>query len=376
MIRPSSVSLSPLAECDRTGPDESATGLWDEEALRAVLDWENEQTWSRFPSSDAPARPAGGLALVAPPDDAPPSKAGRTAIISWYQQQKGSLEETILELYHGNISIAGMERVVGQLWGGNLTIESIVRHSRTLTERIGQWLRRPLEEPQVYVYLQSIQLGQKLSHGRQVDTLLAAVGVCPRGRREILAVAHQPGAVQPDWGAVVSGLKQRGLRGTRLFVGDNSARTCAAVRQAFPKARYQGFLAGLEREVLAAVSPAQSLMVLSAFERMRASPSEESAQAEMAVLARRLKREGVAAAARLITEAESFAFANLCFPAEHRARLVDCGPLETELRTFRERVRLVGPVPDAEALVLLLAARLRDAARGTWSRRRFIRFAA
>jgi putative transposase len=376
MIRPSSASLSPLAECDPAGPHELATSLRDEEALRALLDWENEQTWSRFPSTEAPAQPGGGLSLEAAQDTVPANKTGRAAIVSWYQQRKGSLEETVLELYHGNISIAGIERVVGQLWGGHVGIESIVRHSRILTERIGQWLRRPIEEPQVYVYLHSIQLGQKLPDGRRVDTLLAAVGVCASGRREILAVTHQPGASQPDWGVVVSGLKQRGLRGTRLFVGDNNVRTCAAVLQAFPKARYQGFLAGLEREVLAAVSPAQSLMVLSAFERMQASPSEESAQAEMAVLARRLKREGVAAAARLVTEAESFAFANLNFPAEHRARLVDCGPLETELRTFRERVRLVGPVPDAEAQVLLLAARLRDAARGAWSRRRFIRFAA
>ena len=226
--------------------------------------------------------------------------------------------------------------------------------------------------PQLYVFLQSMAVKQKIGSEKRVTTLFAAIGVCAQGRREVLSVMSSTEGEEKPWDRLIVDLKKRGLRGTLLFVGENDSSSSAAAASHFPKARYQGSLAQLERDVLRKLPVSDLYSVANAFELIQDCSTRKTAAAEIEELANKLRRAGKRDVAELLENAAPIQFNYHHFPKSHWVRFRDNGPLRQVLREFREWIRISGPVSDDGALVLMVATRLRYASRHSWVWRCFI----
>ena len=366
--------ILPFAPPERGEPDLKTT-------LAAVLDLENGQVTRSSPAPGSNHRPE-GLAgsswapLKNEPADVrlaiPKSRslAPSAAILQRHRLHKSSLEEVMLELYHGNISVAQADEAARVLWGEGADAALISELAPAITKRIQSWLTRAISEPQRYVFLHALDVKQKIGGENRLTNLFAAIGIRSEGSREGLGVLSATG--QEGWPQLIAGLKQRGLRGTALFIGENDPAAAAAVRAHFPAARYQGNLIRLEREVLLRIRPAEMISVMNAFEAMRASTTPKEAAAKLAALAARLARYGAPDAAAALTSAAGFQFSYYHFPRSHWPRLHDIEPMRRILHGFREWIRVIGPVADDRVVTLMAAARLRSTARLLWARRRYI----
>ncbi len=297
-----------------------------------------------------------------------------TAILRRHWQRKSSLEEVILELFYGNISVAKANEIARLLWGEGASTALVSAHAPRITKRIQSWLERKISEPQIYVFLHSLNVKQKIGGENRTTNLFAAIGIRSGGTREVLGVMNTVGARSEGWTQLLSNLKRRGLHGTTLFIGENELAALAAVRAHFPKALYQGNLIRLERDVLSKVRPAMLHWVMNALEVIRMSIAQKTAAAELTTLATRLVQDGASEAATFLQAAADFQFTFYHFPRSHWPRLHDFEPMRRILCEFREWIRIIGPVSDDHALTLLAAARLRSTARLSWSRRRYIKF--
>jgi putative transposase len=295
-----------------------------------------------------------------------------TAILRRHLQKKSSLEEAILELYHGNISVSKADEIAGILWGNKATAALISEYAQKITRRMHSWLQREIPVPQLYVFLQSMAVKQKIGSEKRITTLFAAIGVSGKGTREVLSVMSSAGGEENPWERLITDLKKRGLRGTLLFVGENDSAPNAAVAKHFPKARYQGSVAQLERDVLRKLPVSDMHSVTHAFELIQSCSTRQTAAAGIAELSSKVRRAGKRDAADLLEKAAPIQFNYYHFPKSHWARLRDNGPLRQVLREFREWIRISGPVSDDNALVLMLASRLRYASRHSWVWRCFI----
>jgi putative transposase len=360
---------------------QSETGL--KGTLSAVLDFEHGEL-TKFDTEDTPSHWSASFVEQSGPAWESAFKEERlatsktrtcapvTAILRRHLQKKSSLEETILELYHGNISVSKADEIARLLWGDQATAALISEYAQKITHRIQPWLQREIRAPQLYIFLQSMAVKQKIGSEKRITTLFAAIGVCGKGTREVLAVTSAAAGEEDPWGWLIADLKRRGLRGPQLFVGENDPAANAAVSSHFPKARYQGSLAQLERDVLRKLPVSDMHSVTSAFEIIQAGSTRQTATAEIAALVNKLRRAGKREAADLLEEAAPIQFSYYHFPKSHWARLRDNGPLRQVLREFREWIRLSGPVSDDNALILMVAARLRSASRHSWVWRCFV----
>lgn len=294
------------------------------------------------------------------------------SILRQYGQGKSSLEELVLELYFGNLSMAKAEEIARLLWGQEAGAVLISGQVTKVRKQIRLDLAEEIVRPQVYVFLQAVGVRQKLADGAKDSLLMAAIGMAEDGLRELLGVMCVP-AADEAWPALLADLKRRGLRGTELFVGENDPAAMAAVRACFPGARYQGCLQQMQREIQLKVPPRHMDLVAEGFAAMRSADTLARAQGEAALLIARLGEVEAFEPADLLKSCTGFLFNYHHYPRSHWARLCDIDFLKKLLRMVRERVRIIGPVIDDEALVLLAAARLRQAAR-TWKRRRFIAY--
>lgn len=265
----------------------------------------------------------------------------------------------MLELYHGNLSVAGAHEVTRQLWEEKISFSLIWESNQKIATSIQAWLHRKITEPQLYVFFHAIDVKQKIHGENQSTRLIAALGVNKKGIRQILAVMSGRESDAGLWKRFFADLARRGLRGTKLFIGENDGAARAAVATCFPAALYQGCLLQLEREVTAKVRPNLVFDLQKGFKELRASDTTEEALQMAEVLAVKIRNGQDREAAELLDESIGFQFNYLHFPEVHRSRLRTTEPLRRILREFRETIRLIGPVQDDSALTSMLAARLR-----------------
>ncbi len=295
----------------------------------------------------------------------PPSKARNLApaiaVLARYGQKKASLEEAILELYHGSISIATIDRLGRSHWAAEDWSRCVSSRAAEIRREILHSLSRPITRPPACVLFQGVSYRQKALSGSFTNFVMAAIGVSATGQWEILSVMSAP-EDQAQWELLIDGLKQRGLAGTTFFVGENDADACAAVRTHFPKAIYQGCLEHLENEMMHQVPAAHQDLARATFAAMRTSQSRREAIALAEKLAHRLRRWGAPDAAAMLAGAAEFQLKDHFSPRSQRRWTEDAVLLRKRMLNVRERVRIIGPVNHDEGMVLLVAARLRYAA--------------
>ncbi len=310
------------------------------------------------PPEPAPARPSAGAGFGA---------AGE--ILQRYDHGRSSMEEVVLELFHGGISPAHAEIAAQRLFGPASGLAELSARAQALRDRLDAWRERPLARSGGSVFLHAVTVAQKPPHGARETTVAVAVGVDLHGVIAPLGIVAAPGAVA--WDDLLGGLRCRGLAGVELFVGDREPEARAAVRRHFPRHRFQLCLHRLEEQVLYKVPAHLVPAVVDGFAALRAAGNRDQAQAAVTTMETRFHADGHPAAAALLETAGGDLFHFLAYPAAHRLRFSDASFVRKPLSNVRVRARLLGPGLDDDALALLTAARLRHA----WpenSRRRFV----
>jgi transposase-like protein len=104
---------------------------------------------------------------------------------------------------------------------------------------IDEWRTRKLHGRYPYVYLDGIYL--KRSWGGEFEnvSILVAIGVDEDGYREVLGASEGMKEDKTSWSEFLKGLKERGLSGTRLFIGDKCMGLFESVCEVYPEAKYQ-----------------------------------------------------------------------------------------------------------------------------------------
>ena len=130
------------------------------------------------------------------------------------------MEEALVEMYLAGVSVRRVEDITEALWGTRVSPSTVSELNQKIYAQIEIWRNRPIEGNHPYVFLDGLWL--KRSWGGEVRnvSLLVAIGVNDEGFREVLAVAEGSKEDKASWTAFLRHLKERGLKGIRLFVSD------------------------------------------------------------------------------------------------------------------------------------------------------------
>ncbi len=98
-------------------------------------------------------------------------------------------------------------------------------------EQIEEWRSRPLTEKYPYVYVDGVYLKRNWGSEIQNVSILVAIGVNHEGYREILGAAEGMKEDRESWKNFFFWLKERGLKGIRLIIGDK----CLGMLESIPR---------------------------------------------------------------------------------------------------------------------------------------------
>ncbi len=295
-----------------------------------------------------------------------------SAIINRYRRRESSVEEALVEMYLAGVSVRRVEDVTEALWGTRVSPSTVSELNQRIYAKIEAWRNRPIENEHPYVYLDGIWL--KRSWGGEVKNVavLVAIGVNQEGDREVLGVVEGAKEDSESWTAFLRQLKERGLRGVKLFVSDRCLGLVENLAEFYPEASWQRCVVHFYRNVWTMVPKGKVREAAAMLKAIHAQEDREAARAKAAQVVAKLREMRLAGAADLLAAGVEETLSYYAFPSEHWRSIRTNNPQERIMREIRRRTRVVGAFPDGRSALMLVAARLRHVAASTWGKRRYL----
>jgi putative transposase len=173
--------------------------------------------------------------------DVPRDRAGtfEPQIVKKRQRRLGEVDEIVLSLYAKGLTTGEISAHFAEIYGASVSKETISRITDRVLEEMGTWQTRPLDEVYAAVFIDAVVV--KIRDGQVANRpIYAAIGVTLTGEKDILGLwAGTGGEGAKFWMAVLTDLKNRGVRDTFFVVCDGLKGLPEVVGAVWPQATVQ-----------------------------------------------------------------------------------------------------------------------------------------
>lgn len=295
-----------------------------------------------------------------------------TAIIERYKRRESSIEEALIEMYLAGVSVRRIEDITEILWGSKVSPGTISKLNKKVYSHIEDWRNRPLDGEYPYVYLDGIYLKRNWGGEYENVSILVALAVNNDGYREILGAAEGSKEDKESWLNFLRRLKERGLKGTQLFISDKCLGVVETLGEIFPEARWQRCVVHFYRNIFSVVPTGKVKLVAAMLKAIHAQEDLASAKEKASAVVRKLREMKLPKAAEKVETGIEETLSYMHFPREHWLKIRTNNGLERLMREIRRRTRVVGSFPDGHSALMLVCARLRHVASSNWGLKRYL----
>lgn len=295
-----------------------------------------------------------------------------TAIIERYRRRETSIEEALIEMYLAGVSVRRVEDITEALWGSRVSSGTISNLNQKAYENIEKWRSRPLSGEYACLYVDGVYLKRSWGGEIQNVSILVAIGVNQDGYREILGAMEGMKEDHESWKAFFLWLKERGLSGVRLVVGDKNLGMLETIGEVFPEAKYQRCIVHFYRNVFTVVPRGKMRTVAMMLKAIHSQENKKAAREKAGQVAKGLREMKLSAAAKKVEDSIEETLTFMDFPSQHWTRIRTNNTLERVNREIKRRTRAIGAFPDGNSALMLVCARLRHVAGTDWGTKRYM----
>ena len=295
-----------------------------------------------------------------------------TAIIERYRRRESSVEEALIEMYLAGVSVRRVEDISEALWGSRVSASTISDLNQKAYVHIEEWRNRRLSGKYPYVYVDGIYLKRNWGGEFENVSILVAIGVDEDGYREIIGAAEGMKEDGESWRSFLVWLKERGLDGVKLVVGDKCLGMCNAVAEVFPEAKYQRCTVHFYRNIFSATPRKHMREVTRMLKAIHAQESKEAARKKARDVVEKLRSMRLNEAAKKVEGGIEETLTYMDFPSQHWLKIRTNNVIERMNREIRRRTRVVGTFPDGKSALMLVCARLRYVSGKEWGSKRYL----
>lgn len=281
-------------------------------------------------------------------------KAFSSRIFDKYSRVERALINAIAESYLQGVSTRRIQEIVAHLGLDQLSPSSVSRISKELDEKVDEFLKRPVEHPIPYIYVDASYFKVRDSGKYVTKALLIITGVRDDGYREILGACVADDEGEGFWSGLFDELKERGMKGVKLVVSDGHKGIQSAVQSRFLGAAWQLCQVHFSRAVLRNIPNKDKEEVA---EKLKEALEDEN---KMKELAAELHNKKHSKSAKTIDSFSQDIWNYRAFPREHWKRIRTTNGLERINKELKRRSRVVGAFPNDRSLLRLAAAILMD----------------
>ncbi len=162
-----------------------------------------------------------------------------SALVPKGARRLGGLEDMIISLYAGGMTVRDIEHHLATTLGTDLSHETISKVTDAVTEEVTAWQTRPLEAFYPVIYLDALVV--KIRDGAHVTNRSAhiAVGVDMDGVKHVLGIWVQANEGAKFWAGVCAELANRGVKDVLIVCCDGLTGFPEAIEATWPQAMVQ-----------------------------------------------------------------------------------------------------------------------------------------
>jgi putative transposase len=282
------------------------------------------------------------------------------------QTRLAGLDEKILALYAGGMTVRDIEAHLRDLYGVQIGRDTISRVTDAVLEDVEAWRTRPLEAVYPIVYFDCLMV--KLREDRSVRSRACylAIGVSVDGERDVLGIWWQETEGAKFWLAVLNDLHQRGVSDVLVACVDGLAGFPEAIEAVFPLAWVQTCIVHQIRNSMRYVAYKDRKAVARDLKPVYRAVNVEAAEQALAAFDERWggRYPMIADAWRARwTQITPF----LALPEDLRRAVYTTNSIENLNRQIRKTIKTRGHFPDEQAATKLIYLAIQRAARA-WRR--------
>ncbi len=173
--------------------------------------------------------------------DVPRDRAGtfEPQIVKKRQRRLGEVDEIVLSLYAKGLTTGEISAHFAEIYGASVSKETISRITDRIIEEMQSWQARPLDEVYAAIFIDAVVV--KIRDGQVANRpVYAAIGVTLAGEKDILGLwAGTGGEGAKFWMAVLTDLRNRGVKDTFFVVCDGLKGLPEVVANVWPQATVQ-----------------------------------------------------------------------------------------------------------------------------------------
>ncbi|AFQ44898.1 IS256 family transposase [Desulfosporosinus meridiei] len=298
--------------------------------------------------------------------------AFETAIIERYRRRESSVEEALIEMYLAGVSVRRVEDITEALWGTKVSAGTVSQLNKKVYGHIDTWRKRSLQGKYPYVYVDGIYLKRNWGGEYENVAILIAMAVNEDGYREVIGASEGMKEDKASWHEFLKSLKERGLSGVQLVIGDKCLGLLEAVNETFPEAKFQRCNVHFYRNVFSVTPRSKTKEVAAMLKAIHAQEDKAAAKEKAAAVVVKLKDMKLKEAAKKVEDSIVETLTYMDFPQVHWTKLRSNNVIERLNWEIRRRTRVVGTFPDGNSALMLVCARLRHVASKAWGTKMYM----
>jgi putative transposase len=270
-----------------------------------------------------------------------------TKVFDRYSRVEKALINAVIESYLQGVSTRRIQDIVSRFGVEDLSASSVSRISKELDEKVEEFLKRPIEHPIPYIFVDASYFKVRSDSRYVTKAFLVVTGIRDDGYREILGAKIADGEDELFWSGLFQELIDRGLSGVKLVTSDGHKGIQKAVEKSFLGASWQMCHVHFVRAVLRNVAKKYHKEIA---DKIKIALEDET---KMKELLRDLEDRGYPKSADTI-ELFQFSLWNYkSFPRSHWRRIRTTNGLERINKELKRRTRVVGAFPNDQSFMRL-----------------------
>lgn len=187
-------------------------------------------------------------------------------------------EDLIISLYTKGMSIGDIQHHLDDLYGYELSTQTISNITEKVIEKANEWQSRPLDKIYPIIFMDATVL--KIRVDRVVKNIAAYImlGITLEGKKEIIGIWIGENETSKYWLTVLNDIKNRGIQDVLIFAIDGLNGFNEAIKAVYPKSEIQRCIVHQIRSSLKFVSWKDRKAVAKDLKSVYSSLNEEDAQ--------------------------------------------------------------------------------------------------
>ncbi|MFJ5221249.1 IS256 family transposase [Streptomyces sp. NPDC088354] len=268
-----------------------------------------------------------------------------------------ALYAVIMEAYVHGVSTRSVDDLVKALGADTgISKSEVSRICTDLDRQLIAFRTRPLDHTRFpYLYLDATYCKARVEHQIVSRAVVIATAVTEDGGREVLGVMVGDSETELFWTQFLRHLRERGLTGVRLVIGDHHTGLVKAIRKVMIGAAYQRCRVHFLRNTFAVIPKDAGEMVAATIRTIFAQSTAQAVRAQLQTVADMLGTQFPKVKTMLL-DAEEDLTAFAVFPERHWKKIQSTNPLERVNREIKRRIDVVQVFPNDDALLWLVTA--------------------